>query len=69
MHKNIPGLSIDCVDINDPLSNAIAQAFVMAKIFPEKVPASANVLKTITAKYTCSLGNHKIRIPTKARKH
>jgi hypothetical protein len=46
MHKNIPSLSIDCVDINDPLSNAIAQAFVMAKIFPEKVPASANVLKT-----------------------
>jgi hypothetical protein len=46
MHNNLPGLSIDCIDVNDPLSNAIAQAFVLSKIFPNTVPATPNVFPT-----------------------
>jgi uncharacterized protein YunC (DUF1805 family) len=44
-HNNIPGLSINCADVNDPLTNTIAQAFVSSKIFPDKAPASPNVFQ------------------------
>jgi hypothetical protein len=43
MHQNYPGLSFDCIEPNDPLARAIAQALIQAQVIAAPIPASPNV--------------------------